>query len=317
MNETRIPPEILGLRHAVPYIRMYRGKTFVLKIGGEALEDAPRVRSILEQIETLRLLGIRAVLVHGGGPQTTALATSLGVVPRFAAGRRVTDERSLAASVMTLNGALNTRLLAACRALAIPAVGISGIDGALVAAVRRPPVMVDGERVDYGFVGDVVGIDPTVIEKLLAEELLPIVSPLACDEEGTILNVNADTVASRLAMALEAEKLILLTGATGILERSDDPRSLVSYTDLAGLEKLKANGAIAGGMRPKVDALAAALAGGVRRAHVVSHAHPAALLLEIFTNEGCGTMIVNDRADELLAPVAPSATMPTTVAGAA
>lgn len=314
MNETRIPAEILGLRHAVPYIRMYRGKTFVLKVGGEALEDAERLRSLLEQIETLRLLGIRAVLVHGGGPQTTALAESLGVVPRFAAGRRVTDERSLAASVMTLNGALNTRILAVCRALGIPAVGVSGIDGALVAAVRRPPVMVDGERVDYGFVGDVVGIDATVIEKLLAEELLPIVSPLACDDDGTVLNVNADTVASRLAMALGAEKLILLTGATGILERAEDPRSLVSYTDLAGLESLKASGAISGGMRPKIDALAAALAGGVRRAHVVSHGHPVALLLEIFTNEGCGTMIVADRAGELVAPVAGA---PESVAGAA
>ena len=284
--------DIAGLRHAVPYLRMFQGKTFVLKAGGEAFAEDGQARRLLEQVEVLFRLGIRVVLVHGGGTQSTELARALGAEPRMVAGRRVTDERALAVAAMVLNGAVNTRLLALCRSLDLPAVGLSGVDAGLVRARRRPPAAVGSEIVDFGLVGDVAAVEPRVLTTLLAAGMLPVVSPLSAADDGTLLNINADTVAAALAVALEAEKLILLTGAPGILERLDDASSLVSYTDLAGLAELKRRGALSGGMLPKAEALEAALRGGVKRAHVVSCSSPDSLLVEVFTNEGCGTMVV-------------------------
>lgn len=288
--------DIAGLRHAVPYLRMFQGKTFVLKAGGEAFAEDGQARRLLEQVEVLFRLGIRVVLVHGGGAQSTELARALGAEPRIVAGRRVTDERALSVAAMVLNGSVNTRLLALCRALDLPAVGLSGVDAGLVRARRRPPVAVGSEIVDFGLVGDVAGVEPRVLTTLLAAGLLPVVSPLSAADDGTLLNVNADTVAAALAVALEAEKLILLTGAPGILERLDDASSLVSYTDLAGLADLRRRGALSGGMLPKAAALEAAISGGVKRAHVVSCSSPDSLLVEVFTNEGCGTMVVASTA---------------------
>jgi acetylglutamate kinase len=163
-----------------------------------------------------------------------------------------------------------------------------------VRANRRPPVHVDGESVDYGFVGDIVSIDPTVIRKELDAGLMPVVSPVSADDAGTVLNINADTVAAAIGAALGAEKLILCTGAPGILERADDPRSLVSYTDLAGLKRLERAGSLGGGMLPKATAIEAAIRGGVRRVHVISYNARDSVLAEVFTNEGTGTMIVAD-----------------------
>jgi acetylglutamate kinase len=290
--------EVAALRHAVPYIRLFKGKTFVLKAGGAVFADAASLRALVEQVEILHQVGIKTVLVHGGGPQSTALAAELGVESSFVAGRRITDGRSLEVATMVLNGTINTRILAACRSLGLPAVGISGVDAGLIAARRRPPVAAGGggEVVDYGFVGDVVGVDVGVLRRLLAEGLLPVVSPLSADEAGTLLNVNADTVAAALAVGLGAEKLILLTGAPGVLERPDDPGSLVSYTDLAGLERLRAEGSLEGGMLPKAAAVETAIRGGVPRVHLISHAVADSLLLEIFTNEGIGTLVVADVA---------------------
>ena len=189
---------------------------------------------------------------------------------------------------------LDERILAACRELGIDAVGLSGVDAGLVRANRRPPVKVDGESVDYGFVGDIVSIDPTVIRKELDAGLMPVVSPVSADDAGTVLNINADTVAAAIGAALGAEKLILCTGAPGILERADDPRSLVSYTDLAGLKRLEQAGSLGGGMLPKATAIEAAIRGGVRRVHVISYNARDSVLAEVFTNEGTGTMIVAD-----------------------
>jgi acetylglutamate kinase len=290
------PAEVAALRHAVPYLRLFRGKTFVVKAGGEAFGEEATARAVLEQVAILHHLGIRTVLVHGGGPQTTDLARALGVEPRFAAGRRITDEKSLEAAVMALNGRVNTAILAACRALDVPAVGLSGVDGGLLSARRRPPVLVESEPVDYGHVGDLVKVDVRPLEGLLGAGYLPVVSPLAADSEGALLNVNADSAAAALAVALGAEKLLFLTGAPGILARREDPRSLVSLTDLPGLARLRSGGALAGGMLPKAEAIEAALAGGVRRVHILSFAVPDAVLTEVFTNEGCGTMVVADLA---------------------
>ncbi len=287
---------VTALRHAVPYIRMYKRKVFVLKAGGEAFSTPEQTRQFVEQIGILHQVGIRVVLVHGGGPQSTALAQKLGVETQFVDGRRVTDERALEVATMVLNGDINTRILAACRDLDVPAVGISGVDAGMIRARRRPPVTREGKRgtVDYGFVGDIESVDPSVLLTQLDNGLVPVISPLSADESGTLLNINADTVAAAIACSLGAEKLMLATGAPGILESVADPRSLISYVDRAGLARLRDEGRLQDGMLPKVAAIEKALAGGVPRVHVISYALADSLLLEIFTNEGNGTLVVND-----------------------
>lgn len=285
---------IAALRGAAPYIRLYKGKTFVIKAGGAVFGDIARTRALIEQIAILHHLGIRVVLVHGGGPQLDEMQRSLGIEPRMVRGRRVTDDKSIDATTMVLNGLINTRILAACRELGIDAVGLSGVDAGLVRANRRPPVKVDDESVDYGFVGDIASIDTTVLRKQLDAGLMPVVSPVSSDDAGVVLNINADTVAASIGAALGAEKLILCTGAPGILERRDDPRSLVSYTDLAGLRRLEQSGSLEGGMLPKASAIEAAIRGGVRRVHVISFDVRDSVLAEVFTNEGTGTLIVAD-----------------------
>ncbi|MEA2559134.1 MAG: acetylglutamate kinase [Acidobacteriota bacterium] len=286
--------ELAGLRHAAPYIRLFKGKTFVVKVGGGALESEAATFDLLGQVEVLHHVGIRTVLVHGGGSESTSLARALGAEPRFVEGRRVTDETALAVATMVLNGSVNTRILSACRRLGLPAVGVSGVDAGLIQARKRPPVDVKGENVDYGFVGDVVSVSPGVLDTLLDAGMVPVVSPLSAADDGTLLNINADTVASVLAVGLRAEKLILMTGATGVLERADDPGSLVSYTDLAGLRRLREQGGFVKGMLPKASAIESAVLGGVRRVHIVGADMPDSLLAEVFTNQGVGTMVVED-----------------------
>ena len=288
---------VSALKHAAPYIRLFKGKVFVLKAGGEVFADTEQTRALMEQVGILHQVGIRVVLIHGGGPQSTALASALGVDTTFVEGRRVTDEGSLDVATMVLNGQINTRVLAACRDLKIPAVGISGVDAGLIRAHRRPPVERRGESpVDYGFVGDIDSVEADILRKQLDNGLMPVVSPLSCDESGTLLNINADTVAAAIAAELDAEKLILATGAPGILEDVNDPLSVISYIDRAALAKLEANGKLADGMLPKAAAIDAALANGVKRVHVISYKLPDSLLLEVFTNEGTGTLVVNDVA---------------------
>ena len=251
----------------------------------------------MEQVGLLHQVGIRVVLVHGGGAQSTQMAEELGITAEFVDGRRVTDQSALEITAMVLNGQINTRILASCRDLGIPAVGISGVDAGLIKAHKRPPVArqgSSGETVDYGFVGDIESVDANVLIKQLDNDLVPIVSPLSADESGTLLNINADSVAAAVAVALSAEKLILATGAPGILESANEPASLISYVDLAGLSKLRNDNRLSDGMLPKAAAIELALLGGVPRVHVISHALPDSVLLEIFTNEGTGTLVVND-----------------------
>ena len=287
---------VRALKSAAPYIRMYKGKTFVVKAGGGVFAEMATTRALVEQLGILHYFGVRVVLVHGGGPQLTELSAALGLPTRMIEGRRVTDEKSIEVTAMVLNGLINTRVLAICRDLNIDAVGISGVDAGLVRAHRRPPAALaaNGELVDFGFVGDIDTIDPTVLDKLLDNGLMPVVSPLSADESGTLLNINADTVAAAIGAALGAEKLLLCTGAPGILGNVDDPGSLISYTDLRGLKRLRDEGRIAAGMLPKAKAIEEALRGGVRRVHVVSYLSPEGILGEVFTNEGTGTLIVAD-----------------------
>jgi acetylglutamate kinase len=288
---------IRSLRSAAPYIRMYKGKTFVIKAGGGAFADVEATRGLIEQIAILHYFGVRVVFVHGGGPQLTEITAALGVPTQMVEGRRVTDQRSIDATAMVLNGLINTRVLALCRDLGIDAIGISGVDAGLIRAHKRPPVKLSdgsGNTVDYGFVGDIDAVDTTVIKKLLDNGLMPVVSPLSADDQGTLLNINADTVAAAIGAALSAEKLILCTGAPGILERLEDPHSVVSYTDLRGLKRMRDEGAIVDGMLPKAKAIEDAIRGGVRRVHVISYKSNEGILAEVFTNEGTGTLVVAD-----------------------
>jgi acetylglutamate kinase len=288
---------VAALKHAAPYIRMFKRKIFVLKAGGEVFSNPESTRELIEQVAILHQVGIGIVLVHGGGQQSTELAEALGIKPKFIEGRRVTDDRSLEVSAMILNGKINTNILAACRKLDLPAVGISGVDAGLIRAHRRPPVKIEGHEagpVDYGFVGDIDSVDADVLCTQIDNGLVPIISPLSADASGTLLNINADTVAAALASAIHAEKLILITGAPGILEDPSDPGSLVSYIDLAGLQNLRDEGCLGEGMLPKASAIAAAIKGGVRRVHIISFKLPDTLLLEVFTNEGTGTLVVEN-----------------------
>jgi acetylglutamate kinase len=285
---------IRALRSAAPYIRLFKGKTFVVKAGGAVFGDKRATRALIEQIAILHYLGVRVVLVHGGGPQLTQVTEAMGVPTQMVQGRRVTDERAIDATSMVLNGLINTQLLAICRELEIDAVGVSGVDAGLIRAHKRGPVQIEGKAVDYGFVGDIDLVDEKVLQTLLDNGLMPVVSPLSADDKGTLLNINADTVAAAIGAALGAEKLILCTGAPGILENVADTGSVISYTDLKGLERLRQSGAIKDGMLPKAKAIEEAIRGGVHRVHVISYDAPDSILTEVFTNEGMGTLIVND-----------------------
>jgi acetylglutamate kinase len=288
---------IAGLKGALRYVRAYRDQVFVVKLGGDVLSDGGVRDQAATQLALLHSLGIRLVVVHGGGPQATALSRRLGEEPRIVAGRRVTDDAALEVAKMVYAGQLNTDLLAALRAHKVQAVGLSGVDADLLVAHRRPPVSVvddDGRsvQVDYGNVGDIERVDPRILVTLMDARFVPVVASLAGDDDGAVYNVNADTVAESIAVALRAQKLIFMTGAPGVLRDRNDPATLVTFADPDDLAGLMASGALSGGMRPKVEACIRAATSGVERTHIINGRAPDALLLEVFTGAGCGTMIV-------------------------
>lgn len=288
---------IAGLKGALQYVRAYRDRTFVVKVGGEVLGDVAALDRAAAQLALLSSLGIRVVVVHGGGPQATALGQRLGVETRVVAGRRVTDDATLEVVTMAYGGTLNVEVLSAFRRHHVQAVGLSGVDADLITARRRPPVEVlddDGTRetVDYGHVGDIEGVDPRVLNTLLDARFVPVVASLAADGLGNVYNVNADTVAAALAVSLGALKLIVLTGAPGVLRDASDPTTIVSFADPDELRALMASGALSGGMRPKVEACIRAATQGVERTHIIDGRTPDSILFEVFTGAGCGTMIV-------------------------
>ncbi len=282
---------VAALRHAAPYIRMYKRKTFVIKAGGEAFIDPLQARALLEQMAILHQVGIRLVLVHGAGPQSTQRAAEQGLETRMVQGRRVTDAATLQVSEQ-VNGEVRKMIADICDDLGMPTKGLVGAEGP-VRAHKRPAVKMEGEGlVDFGFVGDIDAIDTAMVQTYLDAGTVPVISPLGSDDDGGALNINADTIAASLAAGLHAEKLILATGALGIFEDINDKGSLVSYTDLAGLNRLRENDSLADGMLPKARAIELAVEGGVPRVHVISFAVADGLLLEIFTNEGTGTLVV-------------------------
>ncbi|HVE12098.1 MAG TPA: acetylglutamate kinase [Elusimicrobiota bacterium] len=298
-----IDPHIT-LKQAVPYLRLYKGKIFVVKAGGAVLEKNGCLAALAEDVATLEQLGVKLVVVHGGGPQASRLQRQMGLEPRIVAGRRVTDAQTLEAVKMAYRGTINLDVVGAMLKAGCKAVGLCGLDGGLVKARKRPPVHVapapgqEPVEVDYGFVGDVESVDPKVLTELLDGGFTPVVAPLAGDAQGGALNMNADTLASAIARALGAEKLIVLTDVDGVLRDVANPASLVSYTDAEEVAAMTSSGKLGGGMLPKVEACTAALKGGVKRTHIINGTRRSALLSEVFTNSGCGTMIVERKERE-------------------
>jgi acetylglutamate kinase len=280
------------LKDAAKYVRAFRDKPFVVKIGGDILADAALRQSVCGQLALLSSFAIPLVVVHGGGPAVDALCQHLGLPTRKAAGRRVTTPEILEASKMALKGPTQMDLLAAMQAAGLKAVGLSGQDAGLIRSHRRPPVAVDGEMVDFGWVGDIEETDPRLLRHLIAGGYVPVIAPFTVDAAHQLLNTNADSVAAAIAIALGVEKLFFVIKAPGLLSNPQDARSLLPLVDLAKVAELEASGAIQGGMRPKIAAARSALAAGVASVHIVSGLLSDAILAEVFTNEGSGTMFV-------------------------
>jgi len=286
------------LREALPYIQRFKGQTFVVKLSGKATEDHDNLSSLAEELALLHQVGIRICVVHGGGKQLSDLASKLGIEQTIIEGRRVTDDATLEMAKMIFAGKINTDILAALRNRSIEAVGLSGVDGNIVHAERRPPKEVlnreTGERsqVDYGHVGDVVEINSRLLSVLLNEGYLPVISSLGADSEGTVFNINADTIAAEIAVQLRAEKLILLSDVDGIYLRPGEPETKLSRLTAAEAQAMIKDGSATGGMIPKLQSITALLSRGVHSAHILSGTTRNALLSEIFTDSGTGTMIV-------------------------
>lgn len=286
------------LREALPYIQRFKGQTFVVKLSGKATEDANNLSSLAEELALLHQVGIRLCVVHGGGKQLSDLARRMGIEQTIINGRRVTDDATLEMAKMVFAGKINTDILSALRSRGVEAVGLSGVDGNIVHAERRPPREVlnreTGERseIDFGHVGDVVEINGRLLMVLLDQGYLPVISSLGADAEGTVFNINADTIASEIAIRLKAEKLILLSDVDGIYLRAGEPETKLSQLTADEADKLVADGSATGGMIPKLQSISQLLRRGVHSAHIISGTNRNALLTEIFTNDGTGTMIV-------------------------
>jgi acetylglutamate kinase len=286
------------LREALPYIQRFQGQTFVVKLSGKVTEDQGNLTSLAEELALLHQVGIRICVVHGGGKQLSELANKLGIEQTIIEGRRVTDDATLEMAKMIFAGKINTDILAALRHRSIEAVGLSGVDGNIVQAKRRPPKEILNretgvrDKVDFGHVGDVVQINAKLLTVLLDHGYLPVVSSLGADDEGMVFNINADTIAAEIAVQLQAEKLILLTDVDGIYLTPGDSQTKLSRLTAAEATNLITSGAASGGMIPKLQSITVLLERGVHSAHIISGAKRNALLSEIFTDKGTGTMIV-------------------------
>jgi acetylglutamate kinase len=286
------------LRESLPYIQKFQGKTFVVKFSGKVTEDKENLLSLAEELALLHQVGIRICVIHGGGKQLTELAKKLGVVQTVIEGRRVTDDDTLDLAKMIFRGKINTEILAALRKRGIDAVGLSGIDGGVIKAERRPPKDVvnketgETETVDFGHVGDVVDVDARLINLLLENGYLPVISSLGADDDGKVYNINADTIASDVAVELHAEKLILLSDVNGIYLDPADETTKLSRLTISEARDLINSGQATGGMIPKLQSLISLLERGIGSAHVIGGNERNALLSEVFTDEGTGTMLV-------------------------
>lgn len=273
----------LALIEALPYIDAFRGAVVVVKFGGNAMVDEELSRTFAEDIVLLRSVGLKPVVVHGGGPQIGDMLGRLGKETEFRDGLRVTDAETLDVARMVLVGKVGRDIVGAINVHGAYAVGVSGEDGGLIKAKPRDP--------ELGFVGDIVKVNSNILERLLGEDLIPVVSTIGADDTGQAYNINADTVAGALAGALGAEKAIYLTDVPGLLADVDDPSSIVAQASISELRAMIDDGTIAGGMIPKVQACIEAVEGGANAAHMLDGRVPHVLLLELFTDAGIGTKI--------------------------
>jgi acetylglutamate kinase len=278
------------LREALPWIRHWSGRTLVVKYGGNAMpsEDEDALASAFAaDVALLHMVGLRVVVVHGGGPQISALGERLGLEPTFVDGRRVTDSETLEVVKLALLGQVNPWLVSLVSRAGAPAVGVSGMDGGLVRARQLDPAL--------GAVGRVEAVDPAVLTSLLDDNVVPVVATLATGEDGGVYNVNADTVAGAIAVALGADKLIYLSNVPGLYEHfGTADESLLPEVTIARLQEMLSGGELASGMVPKIESVVGALEGGVSQGHLLDGRVEHALLLEIFTDEGIGTMVVRE-----------------------
>lgn len=288
------------LREALPYIQRFKGKIFVVKFSGKVTENEENLASLAEELALLHQVGIKICVIHGGGKQLSEMAEKLGVAQTVIDGRRVTDDDTLELAKMIFAGKINTDILAALRNFGIEAVGLSGIDGNIVHAEKRPPREIlnratgEKETIDFGNVGDVLEINARLLTLLLEHNYLPVVSSLGADAEGKVFNINADTIASEIAAQLKAEKLILLSDVNGIYLNANDETTKLSRISAREAEEMIQTGKATGGMIPKLQNLIKILERGVKSAHVIGGSVRNALLSEVFTDEGTGTMLIGE-----------------------
>ena len=287
------------LREALPYIQRFKNKIFVVKLSGKITENQDQLDSLAEEITLCQQVGIHVAVIHGGGKQLTTIAERLGIAQKIVNGRRVTDDETLEIAKMVFAGQINLDILAALRKADAQAVGVSGIDGDIIHARRREIQDVLNqetglvETVDFGHVGDIVEINARLLRLLLDNDYIPVISSLGADEQGNIYNINADTIAAEIAVALQAEKLILMTDVDGILRDREDVSSRISRLTVDEAEALVKEKVVSAGMLPKIAAIARLIRRGVRSAHIINGSKRNALLYEVFTDEGAGTMFTD------------------------
>ena len=275
------------LIEALPYIQRLSGKTVIIKYGGNAMIDHEQIKTIMQDITLLKYVGVNPVVVHGGGPEISRTLSLMNVESRFYKGLRITDKDAIEVVQMVLTGKINKDIVAQLNALGGKAIGISGMDGALLQAEKMEPV--DG--VDLGYVGKVTNVNSRVLEILANDDYIPVVAPIGIGPDGTVYNINADTAASEIAAAMKAEKLIFLTDIDGIYRNPEDPSSLISAISVPEVNELIKQGVISGGMIPKVQGCIKGVEMGVKRTHILNGTIPHPILLEIFTDVGIGTMV--------------------------
>lgn len=287
------------LREALPYIQRFKNKIFVVKLSGKITEDQEQLNSLAEEMTLCQQVGIHMAVVHGGGKQLTSIAERLGITQRIVNGRRITDSDTLEVAKMVFAGQINTDILSALMRSGAETVGLSGVDGNIIHARRREIQKVINqetgqvETVDFGHVGDIVEINVRLVKLLLDNGYIPVISSLGADEQGNVYNINADTIAAEIAVHLRAEKLILLTDVDGILKDRNDPASRISRLTVEESERLVCDRVVSSGMLPKISAIAHLIRRGVRSAHIINGSKRNALLYEVFTDEGAGTMITH------------------------
>lgn len=276
------------LVEALPYIKEFYGKRVVIKYGGAAMKDCSLKQKVMQDIVLMKYVGMHPIVVHGGGPEINAMLKRLDIESSFIDGLRVTDQETMEIVEMVLGGKVNKEIVSGINASGGKAIGISGKDGGLIEAQALDPSGL------MGFVGEVKNINPQIIETMIENGYIPVVAPIGIDNQGQSFNINADLVAAAIAVSMKADKLVLLTDVPGLLNDPRDSESLISVLKISEVADYIANGTIAGGMIPKVHCCEEAVAGGVGRTHIIDGRVPHSILLEIFTDEGVGTMVVNE-----------------------